>query len=207
VRAGLQALGLGIPQGYPDYVLHNMVKVMRDGVEVKISKRAGSYVTLRDLIDWVGRDAARFFLVSRQPNSEFTFDVDLARARSEENPVYYVQYAHARVCSLFEQWGGDSASLAGADTSALVSEHEAALLARLMEYPETVEDAARDLAPHLIAFYLRELAAAFHSYYNATRLLVDDPAVKLARLALAAAVREVLRNGLALLGVSAPERM
>jgi len=207
VRAGLQALGLGIPPGYPDYVLHNMVKVMRDGVEVKISKRAGSYVTLRELIDWVGRDAVRFFLVSRQPNSEFTFDVDLARARSEENPVYYVQYAHARVCSLFQQWGGNPASLAGADTSPLIAEREAALLTRLMEYPEAVEEAARDLAPHAITFYLRELATEFHGYYNATRILVDDGAVKLARLALAAAVRAVLRNGLALLGVSAPDKM
>jgi arginyl-tRNA synthetase len=207
VRAGLQALDLRVPQGYPDYVLHNMVKVMRDGAEVKISKRAGSYVTLRDLMDWVGRDAVRFFLVSRQPNSEFTFDVDLARARSEENPVYYVQYAHARVCSVFEQWGGDTAALPGVQASPLVSGQESALLARLMEYPEAVQDAARDLAPHVIAFYLRELAAEFHSYYNTTRILVEDSGVKLARLALAGAVREVLRNGLSLLGVSAPEKM
>ena len=207
VRAGLQALGLGIPREYPDYVLHSLVKVMRGGEEVRISKRAGSYVTLCDLIDWVGRDAVRFFLVSRRADSEFVFDVDLARARSEENPVYYVQYAHARVCSLLEQWGGDPGSLAAADTAPLVSAQEAILLARLMEYPEALEEAARELAPHVMAFYLRELAGQFHSYYNATRMLVDDEGVKRARLALAAAVREVLRNGLALLGVSAPEKM
>jgi arginyl-tRNA synthetase len=184
-----------------------MVTVMKGGEEVKISKRAGTYVTLRDLIDEVGRDAVRFFLVSRRADTEFVFDVDLAKSQSEENPVYYVQYAHARVCSMLGQWGGDPAALAAADATPLVDEREAALLARLMEYPEVVEDAARDLAPHLIAFYLRELAQEFHSYYNATRILVDDEALKLARLALAAAVREVLRSALALLGVSAPVSM
>jgi len=207
VRAGLQALGLGIPMEYPDYVLHSLVRVTRGGEEVRISKRAGSYVTLRDLIDWVGRDAVRFFLVSRKADSEFVFDVDLARAKSEENPVYYVQYAHARVCSVLGQWGGDAASLNTADAAPLDSEQELALLARLMEYPEAVENAARDLAPHVIAFYLRELAATFHSYYNSTRMLVEEEGLKLARLALAAAVRQVLRNGLDLLGVSAPEKM
>jgi arginyl-tRNA synthetase len=207
VRAGLQALDAGIPQDYPDYVLHNMVKVMRAGAEVKISKRAGTYVTLRDIIDWVGRDAARFFLVSRQANSEFTFDVDLARARSEENPVYYVQYAHARVCSVLEQWGGDPTRLGAADMTALGSVQELALLQRLSDYPETLESAAHDLAPHAVAFYVRELAAEFHSYYNSTRLLVEGEPVRLARLALVSAVRQVLRNGLALLGVSAPEKM
>ena len=207
VRAGLQAFGTGIPQGYPEYVLHNMVKVMRAGEEVKISKRAGTYVTLRDIIDWVGRDAARFFLVSRQANSEFTFDVDLARSRSEENPVYYVQYAHARVCSVLEQWGGDPARLAAADMTSLGTMQELALLQRLSDYPETLESAARDLAPHAVAFYVRELAAEFHSYYNSTRVLVDEELVRLARVALVTAVRQVLRNGLALLGVSAPEKM
>jgi arginyl-tRNA synthetase len=207
VRAGLQALNAGIPRDYPEYVLHNMVKVMRDGAEVKISKRAGTYVTLRDLIDWVGRDATRFFLVSRQANSEFTFDVDLARARSEENPVYYVQMAHARVCGVLAQWGGDPARLVEADTAPLASVQELALLHRLSEYPEAVENAARDLAPHGVAFYLRELATEFHSYYNSTRMLVEDEPVRLARLALATAVRQVLHNGLALLGVSAPEKM
>jgi arginyl-tRNA synthetase len=207
VRAGLQALDAGIPQDYPEYVLHSMVKVMRSGEEVKISKRAGTYVTLRDIIDWVGRDAARFFLVSRQANSEFTFDVDLARARSEENPVYYIQYAHARVCSVLEQWGGHPTRFAAADMAPLGSEHELALLQRLGDYPETLESAARDLAPHAVAFYLRELAAEFHSYYNSTRVLVEEEPLRLARLALVTAVRQVLRNGLALLGVSAPEKM
>src|SRR5258705_536294 len=174
VRAGLQALGIGIPNDYPDYVLHSLVKVMRGGEEVKISKRAGSYVTVRALIDWVGRDAVRFFLASRKADSDFVFDVDLARAKSEENPVYYVQYAHARVCSLLAQWGGPAASLAAADVAPLVSEQELALLARLMEYPDVVDRSARELAPHDIAFYLRELAADFHSYYNTTRLLVDE---------------------------------
>jgi arginyl-tRNA synthetase len=207
VRAGLQALGLGIPKGFPDYVLHSLVKVVRAGEEVKISKRAGSYVTMRDLIDWVGRDAVRFFLVSRKADSEFVFDVDLARAKTEENPVYYVQYAHARVCSLLAQWGGDEARLAATDTSSLDSDQELSLLGRLMEYPEAVEGAAAELAPHAMAFFLRELATEFHSYYNATRILVEDEGVKLARLALAAAVRQVLRNGLVLLGVSAPQKM
>jgi arginyl-tRNA synthetase len=207
VRAGLQALGIGIPQGYPDYVLHSLVRVMRGGAEVKISKRAGSYVTLRELIDWVGRDAVRFFLVSRKADSEFTFDVDLALARSEENPVYYVQYAHARVCSVFAQWGGNPASLAGVDLGSLKTEKELRLAQRLSEFPATLVNAAEQLAPHAIAFYLRALAGEFHSYYNAERILVEDEALRLARLALCAAVRQTLANGLALLGVAAPESM
>jgi len=207
VRAGLQALNLGIPSGYPDYVLHNLVKVMRGGEEVKISKRAGSYVTLRDLIDWVGRDAVRFFLVSRRAESEFVFDVDLARSQSEENPVYYVQYAHARVCSVFSQWGGDAAALHSVPLGALTGTRELALAGRLAEYPEVLRSAAAELAPHAIAFYLRDLAGDFHSYYNAERVLVEDEATRMARLALCAAIRQVLANGLALLGVSAPERM
>jgi arginyl-tRNA synthetase len=207
VRAGLQALDLGIPSGYPDYVLHSLVRVVRGGEEVKISKRAGSYVTLRDLVDWVGRDAVRFFLVARRADSEFVFDVDLARAQTEENPVYYVQYAHARVCSVFSQWGGDAAPLGSAALAALTGERERALMRRLAEFPEMLADAARELAPHAIAFYLRELAGEFHSYYNAERILVEDEATRTARLALCAAVRQVLANGLALLGVRAPERM
>jgi arginyl-tRNA synthetase len=206
VRAGLQALGLGIPKDYPDYVLHSLVKVMRGGEEVKISKRAGSYVTLRDLIDWVGRDAVRFFLVSRKADSEFVFDVDLARKHSDENPVYYVQYAHARVCSVFAQWGGDAGSL-HPNLDLLSGDREAALARRLAEYPEVLAAAARDLEPHAIAFYLRELARDFHSYYNAERILVEDEALRTARLALCAAVRQTLANGLALIGVSAPEKM
>jgi arginyl-tRNA synthetase len=207
VRAGLQALDIGIPRGFPDYVLHSMVRVMRGGEEVKISKRAGAYVTLRDLVDWVGRDATRFFLVSRRADTEFTFDVDLALAHSDENPVYYVQYAHARVCSVFAQWGGDARQLTGAPLAALGSARELALLQRLAEFPGLVRAAALEFAPHALAFYLRELAGEFHSYYNAERILVDDEQVRGARLALCAAVRQVLANGLALLGVSAPERM
>ncbi|HYD55509.1 MAG TPA: arginine--tRNA ligase [Burkholderiales bacterium] len=207
VRAGLQALGLGIPEGYPDYVLHSLVKVMRGGAEVKISKRAGSYVTVRDLIDWVGRDAVRFFLVSRKADSDFVFDVDLALQKTDENPVYYVQYAHARVCSVFAQWGGEAQRLGSADLSRLSGDKELALAQRLGEFPELVAEAAREFAPHAVAFYLRELAAQFHSYYNAERILVDDEALRMARLALCQAVRHTLANGLSLLGVSAPEKM
>jgi arginyl-tRNA synthetase len=205
VRAGLQALGLGIPAGYPDYVLHSLVKVMRGGEEVKISKRAGSYVTVRDLIDWVGRDAVRFFLVSRKADTEFVFDVDLAREKSLENPVYYVQYAHARVCSVFAQAGGAGVAVATLDR--LSGDKELALARRLEKFPDVVAGAAQELAPHAVAFYLRELAAEFHSYYNAERILVEDEALRAARLALCAAVRQTLANGLLLLGVSAPEKM
>jgi arginyl-tRNA synthetase len=207
VRAGLQALGLGIPAGYPDYVLHSLVKVMRGGAEVKISKRAGSYVTVRDLIDWVGRDAVRFFLVSRKADSEFVFDVDLARAKSEENPVYYVQYAHARVCSVFAQSGAEPKELHKAPLGLLKSEREVALAQKLADFPEMVAAAAQELAPHAVAFYLRELAGGFHSYYNAERILVEDEGLRAARLALCAAVRQTLANGLSLIGVSAPEKM
>ncbi len=229
VRAGLQALDAGIPQGYPDYVLHKMVTVMRGGEEVKISKRAGSYVTLRDLIHWSGesraedgsvhvderrgRDAVRFFLVSRKADSEFVFDVDLALAQTDENPVYYVQYAHARICSVLGQWGGDAQALAAAaaagtvDLQSLSGDREFALAARLASFGAVLAAAVDDLAPHSVAFYLKDLAAELHSYYNAERVLVEDEATRTARLALLLATRQVLRNGLALLGVSAPERM
>ncbi|MBC7573773.1 MAG: arginine--tRNA ligase [Herminiimonas sp.] len=228
VRAGLQAVGIGIPQGYPDYVLHKMVTVMKNGEEVKISKRAGSYVTLRDLIEWSsgdvaesaggtmqdaprdlsrGRDAVRFFLISRKADTEFTFDVDLARAQSDENPVYYVQYAHARICSVLAQWGGDETTLAAVDLSPLTAPRETALLAQLAAYPEALQHALEELGPHHVAFYLRDLAGELHSYYNAERVLVDDMSTRMARLALMCATRRVLRNGLALLGVSAPARM
>jgi len=207
VRAGLQALNVGVPPGYPDYVMHSMVRVMRGGEEVKISKRAGSYVTLRDLLDWVGRDAVRFFLLSRRADADFVFDIDLARAQTEENPVYYVQYAHARVCSVFGQWKGNPDELSEAELSPLTNEKEFALAQRIGEFPDLVEEAARELAPHSITFYLRSLAGEFHSYYNAERILVDDEALRTARLALCAAVRHTLANGLSLIGVSAPEKM
>ncbi len=215
VRAGLQALAMGIPQGYPDYVLHKMVTVMKGGEEVKISKRAGSYVTVRDLIEWSGngdiergRDAVRFFLISRKADTEFVFDVDVALATNDENPVYYVQYAHARICSALANWGGDEAQLAGVDLSRLTTPHEERLLAKLAAYPEMLQRAQAELGPHQVAFYLRELAGELHSYYFANKwLLDDDEALKLARLALATATRQVLRNGLALIGVSAPNKM
>ncbi len=207
VRAGLQALGIGIPRGWPDYVLHQMVTVMRGGEEVKISKRAGSYVTLRDLIDEVGADATRYFLAARRADSQLVFDIDLARAQTNDNPVYYIQYAHARICSVLDQWAGDASTLAGADLAPLSSEHERAVINRLEAFPQMLADAAEDLAPHSVAFYLKDLAADFHSWYNASQFLVEDAALREARLALAAATRQVIANGLQLLGVSAPERM
>ena len=207
VRAGLQAANVGIPQGYPDYVLHTMVRVVKGGEEVKISKRAGSYVTLRDLIEWTSKDAVRFFLLSRKPDTEYTFDVDLAVQKNNDNPVYYVQYAHARICSVLAAWGGDAASLKDVDLSALDSPAAQALMLLLAKYPAMLADAARDFAPHDITFYLRELAACYHSYYDAERILVDDEAVKKARLALVAATAQVLHNGLKVLGVSAPQKM
>ncbi len=207
VRAGLQALDAGIPKGWPDYVLHQMVTVLKNGEEVKISKRAGSYVTLRDLIDEVGCDATRYFLAARHPDSQLVFDIDLAKSQSNDNPVYYIQYAHARISTVLAQWGGDRQSLHHVDVGVLDSEYETALLQRMIDYPQVIETAAEDLAPHLIAFYLKELAADFHSYYNASRFLVEDEKLKLARLALIAAVAQVIKNGLALLGVSAPEKM
>ena len=207
VRAGLQALNAGIPAGWPDYVLHQMVTVMRAGEEVKLSKRAGSYVTLRDLIEEVGCDATRYFLAARRSDSQLVFDIDLARAQTNDNPVFYIQYAHARISSVLTQWGGKLADLQQADLSPLTQAHEIALLQRLSSYPETVADAATDLAPHTIANYLKELASELHSYYNEYKFLIEDEAVKIARLSLIAATQQVLKNGLYLLGVSAPEKM
>ncbi len=207
VRAGLQAANVGIPEGYPDYVLHTMVRVMRGGEEVKLSKRAGSYVTLRDLIEWTSKDAVRFFLASRKADTEYTFDVDLAVAKNNENPVYYVQYAHARICSVLAAWGGDVALLKDVDLSPLQSPQAQNLMLLLAKYPDMLADAARDLAPHDVTFYLRELAASYHSYYDAERILVDDVTVKKARLALVAATARVLHNGLQVLGVNAPQKM
>ncbi len=211
VRAGLQAAGVGIPLGFPDYVLHTMVRVVRGGEEVKISKRAGSYVTLRDLIEWTSKDAVRFFLLSRKPDTEYTFDVDLAVAKNNDNPVYYVQYAHARICSVLEAWrekdAGDVTSLTQVDLTPLQSPQALTLMLLLAKYPEMLTAAATDFAPHDVTFYLRELAASYHSYYDAERILVEDEVVKQARLALVAAVAQVLQNGLAVLGVSAPQKM
>lgn len=232
VRAGLQGLGVGIPKGYPDYVLHKMVTVMRDGQEVKISKRAGSYVTVRDLIEWSGgmapgsetapdeldedtilrgRDAVRFFLISRKADTEFVFDIDLALKQNDENPVYYVQYAHARISTILADWqsryGGDLSQAAHAGLAPLESERAMALLNKLAEYPDMLAHAADELAPHAVAFYLRDLAGEFHSFYNAERVLVDEEAPRNARIALLAATRQVLANGLATIGVSAPVKM
>ena len=214
VRAGLQALSqhqqLGIPAGWPDYVLHQMVLVMRGGQEVKLSKRAGSYVTLRDLIDEVGRDATRYFLVARAPSSQLTFDIDLAISQSNDNPVYYVQYAHARICSMLRKLGEHGWSWQNSDTGTLEllgNDHEKALLKRLAAYPEVVATAAIERAPHTVANYLQELAREFHAWYNSHKTLVEDKALRDARLALSVAVRQVLANGLQLLGVSAPETM
>jgi len=207
VRAGLQALNIGIPKGYPDYILHKMVKVMRGGEEVKISKRAGSYVTMRDLIDWVGRDAVRYFLIQRRADTEFVFDVDLALKQTDENPVYYIQYAHARICSVLGQWGGDVSALRQADLSLLTAPREFALMQRLAEFPAMLDTAMHELAPHHVAYWLRDCAADFHAYYNAERILVEDEALRLARLALLDVTRTVIANGLSLLGVTAPERM
>ncbi|MDP5063077.1 MAG: arginine--tRNA ligase [Haliea sp.] len=211
VRAGLQALQADIPEGWPDYVLHQMVTVMREGTEVKLSKRAGSYVTLRDLIDEVGCDATRYFLVARAPNSQLTFDIDLALSQSNDNPVYYIQYAHARACSVLTklaEHGWDWQMERGVKGLARLQEdQEKALFKRLDQYPEVVAAAALASEPHTVANYLRELAAEFHSYYNAHKMLVEDNDLRDARLALSQAVRQVIANGLWLLGVNAPEAM
>lgn len=217
VRIGVQVagqqLGLNVPKVFPVYVLHKMLKVIKNGEEVKMSKRSGTYVTLRDLVNWVGKDAARFFLVSRKADSEFVFDIDLALSQSDENPVYYLQYAHARICSVFAQAKEKGFSIptqeaiAEMDLSALSDKNAQALIARISEFPETLSVAAKECAPHTLCFYLKNLAGDFHAFYNAERVLVVDEAVRNARLALLLAARQVLRNGLDLLGVSAPEKM
>ncbi len=211
VRAGLQALNIGIPKGWPEYVLHQMVTVTRGGEEVKISKRAGSYVTLRDLIDEVGQDATRFFLAARAPNSQLTFDIDLARSRTNDNPVYYIQYAHARVCSVMQRLEQQDMSYnqqQGLDNLQLLdNDNEKALVKRLGDYAEIVRNACNSSEPHLVANYLKELAGEYHGFYNNHKVLSEDPAIRAARLSLSLAVGQVIRNGLALLGVSAPEQM
>ncbi len=210
VRAGIQGAGVGIPKGYPDYVLHKMVTVMKDGAEVKISKRAGGYVTLRDLIDWTSRDAVRFFMLSRKADTEFVFDVDLALKRNDENPVFYVQYAHARICSVVQQFvdqGGSLDAMESAPLHKLTAPSEMALMRKLAEFPVVLATAAQNLSPHDVAFYVRDVAASFHSYYAAERFLVDDAGLARARLALLCASKQVITNALTLLGVSAPVRM
>ena len=211
VKAGLQALDVGIPKGWPEYVLYQMITVMRGGEEVKISKRAGSYLTLRDLIDEAGRDATRYFLIARKTDSQLIFDIDLARSQSNDNPVYYIQYAHARVCSVLRQAPEKGFTFDQQDGLAhlarLDNEHEQILLTELSKYPDLVEAAAVNLEPHILAAWLRELANAFHTYYNSHQFLVDDAALRNARLVLVVATRQVLKNGLSLLGLSAPESM
>jgi arginyl-tRNA synthetase len=229
VRSGIQGVAQkrswDIPKDYPQYVLHKMVTVMKGGEEVKISKRAGSYVTVRDLIEWSGgvtpemndserqdairrgRDAVRFFLISRKADTEFVFDVDLALKQNDENPVFYVQYAHARICSILRQWAGDEGGLKSASLLALDSHASNMLLTRLSEYSDVLAEAAKDMTPHSLAFYLRDLASDFHTFYNADRVLVDEENIRLARLALLLATKQVIANGLGILGVSAPEKM
>ena len=207
VRAGLQALKVGIPETYPEYVLHQMITVMKGGEEVKLSKRAGSYVTLRDLIDEVGCDATRYFLVARKPDSQLVFDIDLAKTQNSDNPVYYIQYAHARIAGVLKQWGGDTDQLNKVNVDNLKSTQELILIKRLSEFPEMVLHAGVELAPHAIANYLKDCAADLHSYYNDTKFLVENEDEKLARLSLIRATQIVLKNGLDLLGVNAPEKM
>lgn len=207
VRAGLQSLKLGIPETYPEYVLHQMITVMKGGEEVKLSKRAGSYVTLRDLIDEVGCDATRYFLVARKPDSQLIFDIDLAKTQNSDNPVYYIQYAHARIAGVLKQWGGDINQLSKVNVDLLKSSQELILIKRLSEFPEMVLHAGVELAPHTIANYLKDCAADLHSYYNDTKFLVENEGEKLARLSLICATQIVLKNGLDLLGVNAPEKM
>ena len=207
VRAGLQSLKLGIPETYPEYVLHQMITVMKGGEEVKLSKRAGSYVTLRDLIDEVGCDATRYFLVARKPDSQLVFDIALAKTPNSDNPVYYIQYAHARITGVLKQWGGDIDQLINVNVDNLKSSQELMLIKRLSEFPEIVLHAGVELAPHTIANYLKDCAADLHSYYNDTKFLVENEDEKLARLSLIRATQVVLKNGLNLLGVNAPEKM
>ena len=209
VRAGLQALEMGIPKGYPEYVLHQMVTVMRSGAEVKISKRAGSYVTVRDLIDEVGRDAVRYFFLMRKGDSQLVFDVDLARSQSEENPVYYIQMAHARVCGIFRVGEVDASTVTGRDVnwSVLESVEERELTKAILDWPAFVASAAENLEPHRVANWLLETARLTHTWYHKHHVLGEAPEVMQARLALAKAVRITLANGLALLGIAAPERM
>jgi arginyl-tRNA synthetase len=207
VRAGLQALNMGIPQDWPEYVLHQMVTVMKNGQEVKISKRAGSYVTLSDLVNQVGCDATRFFLVSRKADSQLIFDIDLAQSKSNDNPVYYIQYAHARIFAVLDQAKFKSSNISECLIELLSSNHESQLMKKISEFPDIVFLSGEEKSPHYIATYLKELAGDFHSYYNDSKFLVDDVNLQSARLSLVFAVKQVIKNGLELLGLSAPEKM
>ncbi|HEY5523679.1 MAG TPA: arginine--tRNA ligase, partial [Desulfuromonadaceae bacterium] len=211
VRAGLQALDIGIPQGWPEYVLHQMVTVMRGGEEVKISKRAGSYVTLRDLIDEVGCDATRFFFLMRKPDAQLVFDIDLAKQQTNENPVYYVQYAHARICSIFEN-AAEKGFIAPEkpapdDLTCLSTPEDLQMIKLLTELPDTVDDCAVHFEPHRLTYYLSELASCFHGFYNKNRVISEDRTLTLARLYLLKRTAQTLKNALSILGISAPERM
>ncbi len=209
VRAGLQALKVGIPEGYPDYVLHQMVTVMRSGEEVKISKRAGSYVTVRDLIDEVGRDAVRYFYLMRKGDSQLVFDVDLARSQSEENPVYYVQMAHARMCGIFRVGEIDATTVTGrgVELGVLSEPAEQELVKQLLDFPSMVKGAADTLEPHRIAGWLLETARAAHTWYHKHHVLGEPEAITQARLVLARATQLGIAAGLRILGLTAPERM
>ncbi len=207
VRAGLQGLDKNIPKKWPDYILHQMITVMKNGEEVKISKRAGSYVTLKDLIDEVGCDATRYFLVARRADSQLTFDIDLAKSQNNDNPVYYIQYAHARISSVLSQWGGNPSSLKLNDAKTLTSPQELKLIKRISEFPEIIISATNEIAPHQIANYLKECAAELHSYYNDSKFLVENENLMLPRLSLIHATQHILKNGLQLLGISAPQKM
>ena len=207
VRAGLQGLNKNIPKNWPDYILHQMITVMKNGEEVKISKRAGSYVTLKDLIDEVGCDATRYFLVARRADSQLTFDIDLAKSQNNDNPVYYIQYAHARISSVLSQWGGNPSSLKLNDAKTLTSPQELKLIKRISEFPEIIISATNEIAPHQIANYLKECAAELHSYYNDSKFLVENENLMLPRLSLIHATQHILKNGLQLLGISAPQKM
>ena len=207
VRGGLQALDMEIPPKWPEYILHQMITVMKNKKEVKISKRAGSYVTLRDLIDEVGCDATRYFLIARRPDSQLIFDIDLAKTKNNENPVYYIQYAHARISRVLEQWNGDKERLSVKNGDSIKNLNELRLIKSISEFPEVVFQAAAELAPHQIANYLKDCAAEFHSYYNDTKFLIDDKDMMGNRLALIRATQFIFRNGLKLLGISAPNKM
>ena len=207
VRAGLQALNIGIPKDWPEYVLHQMVTVTKNNEELKISKRAGSYVTLSDLITEVGCDATRYFLISRKAESQLIFDIDLAKSKSNENPVYYIQYAHARICAVLKQANHNTQNISIQDIERLTTKNELQLIKKIIEFPDVVLLAASEKSPHYVATYLKDLASDFHSYYNESKFLIDDSNLKKSRIALIAAISTVIQNGLSLLGISAPEKM